>query len=407
MKKAVIVALAVILVAVIVTSFVLSTLYLSPTNPKVDGLKEIGSYEQGTLYQTTGTSGQFFVVDLHGSFHDMGRQYGYLLKSELKEFYDSATGRLIGAQNISQAEIEQAAEGSFQIQPSYMQDLIVGMSETSGLSLTEQKVSSSLFGFLFGCSSLDAWGNYTKDGAMVIGRNWDTGRGSFDGYSKYLTVVVYNPIGARSVAEVNYVGCAGFQSGINDAGIFLDLQNGQISDPAVYAENRPGAFLLLDFLLNSTTLGQVNGLLQANQPNMGLIINAADASTATVNEWATYETKTRTSDGLISSSNHYLNASWSNLTAVPDGVAGAFSKERQTNLMNLGEQNKGNIDADKMMQIFDTTIPDGGATFPDDSPYETYYHIVAVPGEFTLWLKAPGYSDWERVNLNALFQTTA
>ncbi len=57
------------------------------------------------------------------------------------------------------------------------------------------------------------------------------------------------------------------------------------------------------------------------------------------------------------------------------------------------------------MEIFDTTIPDGGASFPDSSPFETYYQIVTVPSELTLWLKAPGYSGWEQVNLKALFQT--
>lgn len=73
--------------------------------------------------------------------------------------------------------------------------------------------------------------------------------------------------------------------------------------------------------------------------------------------------------------------------------------------MNLGKQNKGSIDANKMMEIFDTTIPDGGASFPDSSPFETYYQIVTVPSELTLWLKAPGYSGWEQANLKALFQT--
>ena len=250
---------------------------------------------------------------------------------------------------------------------------------------------------------MDAWDSYSKDGTVVVGRNWDTRRGVFDGYSKYLTIVVYNPVGANSVAEINYVGCLGFQSGMNNAGIFLDLQNGQLSDPEIYAERTPGAFLLFDFLLNSTTLNQVDTLLKTTQPNMGLIINGANATTATVYEWSTYETKTRTAtDGLISSSNHFLNSSWANLPIVADGVSGAFTKERQINLMNLGELNKGSIDATKMMEIFDTTIPNGGATFPDDSIYETYYQIVAVPSELTLWLKAPGYSGWEKIALTPL-----
>jgi hypothetical protein len=71
----------------------------------------------------------------------------------------------------------------------------------------------------------------------------------------------------------------------------------------------------------------------------------------------------------------------------------------------MGEQYKGSIDAPVMMEIFDTTIPTGGPTFPDDSPLETYYQIVALPAQGTLWLKARGYSGWERMDLKPLFSS--
>ena len=407
LRKSIIAVIAAVLVAVLITSYAVGTLYFSPAPSSETGaLNKLGTFEQGTLYQTAGEAGKFFVVNLHGSFHEMGRQYGYLLKNQLNEFYAAATQQLLNSnQNITQEALNEVAKSGYQTQPNYLQDLIRGMSETSGMPLQQQKVSASLFGFLFGCSSIDAWGNYSTDGSVVVGRNWDTERGVFDGYAKYLTVVVYNPVGyASSIAEINYVGCVGFQSGMNSHGIFLDLQNGQLADTAVYGERTPGAFLLFDFLLNSTTLNQVDKLFQTTQPNMGLIINAANAEKATVYEWATYDTKTRTSaDGLVASSNHFLNSSWTGLQAVPVGVHGGFSKERQKNLMNLGEQNKGSIDAAKMMEILDTTIPNGGPTFPDDSVYETYYHIVGVPRELTVWLKAPGYSGWEQIDLKSLF----
>jgi hypothetical protein len=34
----------------------------------------------------------------------------------------------------------------------------------------------------------------------------------------------------------------------------------------------------------------------------------------------------------------------------------------------------------------------------------TIYQVVAVPGELKIWIKTPGYSDWQLVDLNALFQ---
>ncbi|MBN1106379.1 MAG: hypothetical protein JXL84_23445 [Deltaproteobacteria bacterium] len=52
-----------------------------------------------------------------------------------------------------------------------------------------------------------------------------------------------------------------------------------------------------------------------------------------------------------------------------------------------------------MMEVLDTTIPEGGPT----QPTETIYQIIAVPDDLTLWLKAPGNFDWQRVELRTLF----
>ena len=49
-------------------------------------LKSISSFEGGTLYR----SGKINVLALHGSYRQMGRQYGYLLSDELKGLYKNA-----------------------------------------------------------------------------------------------------------------------------------------------------------------------------------------------------------------------------------------------------------------------------------------------------------------------------
>lgn len=51
------------------------------------------------------------------------------------------------------------------------------------------------------------------------------------------------------------------------------------------------------------------------------------------------------------------------------------------------------------MDVFDTTIENGGAT----NPRETIYQIVAVPGNLTMWLKAPDNFDWTEVDLANIF----
>lgn len=375
--------------------------------------QSIAAFEGGTLYRTTGEggSGTFNVVVLNGDWRQMGRQYGALMKTQMSDFYDLATAYLMTTKGGTYDDLRKLGQYYYDTQFFYARQLIDGMAETSGMSQEKQRIVASLMGGLFGCSSMDAWGEYTGSGPLVVGRNWDTERGPFDGYGRFLTAVIYNPPSPQNgVVDINYVGSISMQTGMNSKGIFLDLQNGQVSDPLVYADRTPSAFQLFSFLLNSSTEGQLDQLFRTTPSNMGLIINAAvgnrlpSLSTASVYEWATYDVKGRSGSGLIAASNYYIDPSWTNLPVIPDGLAGGFSKERLANLLARGEQYKGSIDATRMMQIFDTTIPNGGPTFPDDSPLETYYQIVATPGDSTMWLKARGYSGWERMDLKPLFK---
>jgi len=375
-------------------------------------LRAVDIFEGGTLFRTTGAggAGTFNVLSLSGDWQQMGRQYGALLKAEMGDFYDLATAYLIAKRGWSVEDLKQLGQSTYEVQPLNARQLIDGMAETSGMMQEKQRTVAALMGGLFGCSSMNAWGDYTAGSPLVVGRNWDTSRGPFDGYGRFVTVVVYNPPAPQnSVADINYAGSIGMQTGMNGRGLFLDLQNGQMSDPLVYNERMPGAFRLFSFLLDSSTAAELDAAFKAVSPNIGLIINSAAESRpdaeagARVYEWATFGVKSRTGAGLLASTNHYLDPSWTGLPAIPSGLAGGFSKERLANLLARGEQYKGTIDAMRMMQIFDTTIPDGGPTFPDDSPLETYYQIVATPGDGILWLKARGYSGWERMDLKPLF----
>lgn len=375
-------------------------------------LQTVNTFEGGTLFQTTGAggSGAFNVLSLNGDWRQMGRQYGALMKTQMSEFYDLATAWLATSRGMTTENLRQAGQYLYDMQLPYARQLIDGMAETSGMSVEKQCIVATLMGGLFGCSSMDAWGDYAGGGPLVVGRNWDTARGPFDGYGRFLTAVVYNPPSPQnSVADINYAGSISMQTGLNSKGILLDLQDGSSSDPLRYADRMPAEFQLFSFLLDSSTSEQLDASFRTISPSMGLIINAAAGNrldsldTASVYEWATYGVKQRTGSGLLASSNYFVDPAWTGLPAIDNGLAGGFSKERLANLLARGAHYKGQIDASRMMQIFDTTIPNGGPTFPDDSPLVTNYQIVATPGDGTLWLKARGYSGWERMDLKPLF----
>jgi hypothetical protein len=371
------------------------------------GLQRVGVFENGALYRTTGEGGgaAFHVLVLKGSWREMGRQYGYLLRNEMNEFYEIVvTDYLLGTKGLTYEDVREAGDFFYDQQFPYVHDLIAGMAETSGYSLENAIIISSLVHLAdlsIGCASLSAWGEYTGGGPLVVGRNWDIG-GPYREYKKFLSVVIYKPTGSsNAVVDINFVGTISLQTGMNNRGIFLDLQNGQRSDPAEVSDRRFPTYMLFDFLLNSTTLEELDMRMldHANLPQIGLIINVADSTEDRVYEWATYDVKRRKGNGLIASTNHFIDPSWKGLPEVPPGAEGDYSRERLSNLFALGEQFKGTIDAKKMTQIFDTTYSDCGATFPE----YTVYQVVAVPAEQTIWVKERDYSGWEKIELKPLF----
>jgi hypothetical protein len=148
---------------------------------------------------------------------------------------------------------------------------------------------------------------------------------------------------------------------MNKSGIFLDLQNGQMSDPGSRTDVSNSNDHLLTFLMDSSTLDQLDAKFLDNRSNCGLAMNGADGARGRVYEWATYGTRIRNGNGLIASTNHYIDPSWDVVPPVTaDGIAASFTKERLKNLLAIGETRKGRIDAAAMMEIFDKTIARGG-----------------------------------------------
>lgn len=372
----------------------------SPT-ASLRNLNHVASFENGSRYTTTGEggSGSFDVLVLDGDWRQMGRQYGYLLKDRMSELHDKAVAFWIGG-GKTYGELQTFADETFPLLPDYTRLLIEGMAETSGMSLEKQKVTCMVMGkilmtILGGCSSMDAWGAYTGGGPLVAGRNWDLIWPSTD-YGKFLTVVVYRSPGKNAVADINYAAMFHPQNLMNEKGLFLDYQNGTQSDPR---KNPNARYDLFSYMQTANRIEDLDDVFRKISPGEAAIINTADAKAGHVFEWTIDAVRHRYGkNGLIVSTNHFVDPSWTGLQPIQPGEQGAFTLERQTNLLALGEQRKGAINPGVMMQIFDKTIEEGGPTFSG----ATIYQIVAVPADLTLWFKARGYSGWEKIGLGPL-----
>ncbi len=75
-----------------------------------------------------------------------------------------------------------------------------------------------------GCSSLAAWGDLTKDGKLLVGRNFDFP--AFDLVLKHQYVVVRAPEGELpGQVGVSYPGCIGTMTGMNAHGVFVAIHD--------------------------------------------------------------------------------------------------------------------------------------------------------------------------------------
>lgn len=366
------------------------------------------SFEGGKLYHSP--SGSFLIAELHGTFHQMGRQYGLLLKQQLGEFYQEAVdGFLIGEKGFSFEELANLGRIYYDAFPQLFKEYIDGIAETNGLTPDQTHIMSALFLMIYetGCSSLSAWGDYTPDHHTVTGRNLDLCALNLRLFSKYFHIVVWNPTGfPASVANIDFIGSLFYQTAINDKGIFLELQNGQMTDTSSYPGRENVNHLLLESLFLNTTPEAVDRWFNTNYPEAGLIMNASFPDKATIYEWATYRVVARQGEGLVAASNDFVDSSWHHYPIIffdstNEGISLTYT--RRTHLMQQGELNKGQITPQKMMEIMDLTIPEGGATFPEEGVIKTIYSVVTQPSELKIWLKVREYSGWEEIDLERYF----
>ena len=88
-----------------------------------------------------------------------------------------------------------------------------------------------------------------------------------------------------------------------------------------------------------------------------------------------------------------VNPDWQFTT--PSDAACWKGITRRNNLIKLCEASKGTIDYQKMQQIIETPLNDGGAMNGN-----TVYQMVVTPETLTLWLRVIGGTDWLRIELS-------
>ncbi|MBP1710842.1 MAG: hypothetical protein H6Q49_1044 [Deltaproteobacteria bacterium] len=380
------------------------------------GLRTIASYHDATLYVTTTPlgDGHIKVIRLSGSFQEMGRQYGYLLKTDLQNYYQNIiVDYLMGVKGMSYNELVAGAEESYANALADTRKFMQGIVKTSGLTLTQiQLINNSMLEVIAACSAVVGWGQHTGYGPLVIGRNWDMNTGSLDKLKDYMMVVVYNPPTGNSVADINYMGqFQYFQTAINDKRLWIDMQNGSLSSTLTDNTKQDPNSAIFQFLRSASTMDQLDTLFMAGAASASFIMTAADPNVAYSYFWCTqgtYRFSENNQSGLLATANHFVEypETWTINTLSSDPATQMYTELRRNNWLALANSPVfyGNLTDETMKTMLGYTIENGGGSFPASGyAAETIYQIVAVPRDLRLWIRLPKYFGWEKIELLPLF----
>ena len=345
--------------------------------------------------------GPVSVVDLHGTWYEMGRQFGDLMKDELHDIYDFLQ-TIIAANQGNSDKTDSIVEQQKSQTPYRICEFMKGAAETSGLTYDQIHMINAVerIGGLPHCSVAMAWGDYT-DGSLVIGRNYDYAD-YFSQIADDVAITVYHPAdGALATATIGYVGEIYAVNAINEAGIFLELNNGKPSANIKSPNYRfTGTTMLFDIMFDADDLNDIDLFFNTTNSSSSSIINVADSQKGVSYEWCPIDVKhgeSENPEGLLVSTNYFLNPEWD--FPVPSDADSWNAITRRENLLKLLESKKGSVDVSVMQDIIATPFEDGGAMLD-----LTVYQLVIVPETFELWIRVIDAEDdaWFSIDLASL-----
>ena len=361
--------------------------------------KNASDTPQATKYKV----GPVSVVDLHGTWYEMGRQYGELMKDELHDVL-SFLQTIIAANQGNSDKTDSIVEQQKSQTPYRISEFMRGAAETSGLTYDQIQMINAVerIGGLPHCSVAMAWGDYT-DGSLVIGRNYDYAD-YFSAIGNDVAVTVYHPAdGALATATIGYVGEIYAVNAINEAGLFLELNNGKPSANVKSPNYRfTGTTMLFDIMFDADDLDDIELFFNTTNSSSSSIINVADSQKGVSYEWCPIGVRhgeSENPEGVLVSTNYYLNTEWD--FPVPSDADSWNAISRRENLLKLLEYKKGSVDVAAMQAIIATPFEEGGAMLD-----LTVYQLVVVPETFELWIRVIDTEDdgWHSVKLSDLLK---
>lgn len=381
--------------------------------PEAPGLIPVATFDAGRAYRSS--IGGYPVLSLKGSWREMGRQYGALLSEELKGFY-SAISADLKARGLSSEHLDMV-RSTFQSYTPEMKDLLLGMAETSGMSFEDHMLLDASFYLLPGfvisaaqsahaCSGIAVSSPRTADGTLYFARNWDMTPTAMRPYLRYIALVAFNPEdGGKAFANIRPIGQAYLETGMNSAGVFVELNNGSASDPGSNPNARFAVASLFDFLRTSDSLDEMIRDLTTTKMDASYIVQAADASRAVSVEIPTFDARViEEKNGALYALNNFARptyAPWKGkIVELPDNAYD--DRQKVLDAMFASPEWQKRVDLTAVKAMMDRRLEAGGPVVAEPT-FGTVLQVIAVPKDLRVLFRGYGYSGWADVDLKALF----
>ncbi len=407
-----------------------------PAWDKIDAkATKVAEFEGGQLYKQNA----IHIVVLNGTYYEMGRQYGHLLKEQINWHFNELKNDFM-VQTAGNNPVDQPAPlmnhdeltklfmaGFYNALPYDHKQMIKGAAETSGLALEDMVFMDCMLQAVLysagitGCTSAAVWDDASADGRLYTGRNHDFGKAWRERLGRIAVVRITNPANSDiSVAAFTRAGQVTTAIDLmNSKGLYVEFNNADNIRPESLPTKMRGtdnlAFSLVSEYQSVEELNIIVPSLRSNDALLMLVADPTQAKYFEISPSFSVRTEPQFLNGhLTSRANHALHPLWNmDVDSDPDRAI-AFSKVRRANFVNyLSEDPASNNDA-KMRAflskevIVDGKISDGAACIMEPAVKVqdwTSYQTVTIPAELKVYWRIPTHTPWLEIDLAKYFAT--
>lgn len=279
--------------------------------------------KDGVLYAGEGWSTTYNgikVVYYSGTPEEIGQQQGLLVlgvdSKEQQDFFNKMQNQMKTGNYFIDKFRDLYAKYQFipnfkrHIPDEYLQELkgmIRAVSKGESENIDDFIMANAIqdLGLTMGCSIVSTWGDSTKDGELLVGRNLD--HLGFYEMAKYQYLAFYDPEKGNKFVTLNYPANIGLMQGMNDKGLVVAMTYSMVGKEETTINGMPYIIMLRHVLQYATNIDEAINMIKETPRTVGLNIMVASAKDkrAVVLETSASRLKVRRDKNYIYATNRY------------------------------------------------------------------------------------------------------